>query len=478
MFEQLPFILQHKCNFDPHKFIIVGVSGGPDSLCLLDVLNKKRYKVVAAHLNHQLRQTSSEDAEMVRGVAARMRIPFVVENVDVQAFAAANSVSIEEAARITRYRFLFKTAVKGNAQAVAVAHNADDQVETFLMHLLRGSGLSGLRGMEYRSLPNSWSDTIPLVRPLLGIWREEIVAYLKDRKLQPVFDVTNLNVEYQRNRIRHGLLPYLEGYNPETRKIIFRTAQLLAGDYEIIEKSIQKVYERSLVTEVEGAVGLKYEEIRAEDLPVQRHLLRKAISSLRPGLRDINFEAIERFVSFLQNPPRSGQADLTAGLRLVFEGDKLWLAEWNADLPGGGWPSVPNTSIEFIPPATVELGDGWVLTASEPVDIQAFANGYDRNQDPFTAWIDPSKIKVPLLLRRRLSGDRFRPLGMDGSSLKLSDLMINSKLPKRARESWPIVCSGNDVIWVPGIRPGHAASLDKNTTEVIQLRLCKEECDS
>ncbi|RPI86872.1 MAG: tRNA lysidine(34) synthetase TilS [Chloroflexi bacterium] len=478
MFEQLSFILQHKCQFDPHKFIIVGVSGGPDSLCLLDVLYKKRYKVVAAHLNHQLRQTASEDAEMVRGVAARMRIPFVVENVDVEAFAAANSVSIEEAARITRYRFLFRTAVKGNAQAVAVAHNADDQVETFLMHLLRGSGLSGLRGMEYRSLPNSWSDTIPLVRPLLGIWREEIVAYLKERKLQPVFDVTNLNVNYQRNRVRHALLPYLEGYNPETRKILFRTAQLLTGDYEIIEKYVQKVYERTVVTEVEGAVGLQYEFIRAEDVPVQRHLLRKAIAALRPGLRDINFEAIERFVSFLQNPPRSGQTDLTAGLRLVFEGDKVWVADWNADLPTGGWPSIPKTPIEFIPPTTVELGDGWVLAASEPTRIEDFNDRYDRNQDPFTAWIDPTKIQLPLMLRRRMAGDRYRPLGMEGNSLKLSDLMINHKLPKRARESWPIVCSGDEVVWVPGIRPGHAARLDNHTAEVVQLKLCKEAGES
>lgn len=476
MFEQLPTILQHKCKIDPHKFIIVGVSGGPDSLCLLDVLHQQKLKIVAAHLNHQLRTAAAADAEMVRNVAARMRIPFILESVNVEAFAIANRISIEEAARIARYRFLFRAAAKGNVQAVAVAHNADDQVETFLMHLLRGSGLAGLRGMSYRSLPNAWSDSIPLIRPLLGIWRDEIMEYLEARRLQPVFDVTNMNVDYQRNRIRHGLIPYLEGYSQEIRKTIFRTAELLSGDYEIIEATVQRLYERSVREVVDGAVGLEYEEVRAQDVQVQRHLLRKAISVLRPGLRDINFEAIERFVAYLQNPPRSGQADLASGLRLVFEGELVWVAEWIADLPAGGWPAAPATPVELFPAEEINLADGWVMTASSPLSLQAIGDVYDRNNDPFTAWIDPRKVQFPLVIRRRRPGDRFRPLGMNGRSVKLSDLMINSKVPRRARGSWPVVCSGDEVIWVPGIRPGHAASLDENSEEVIRLQLCKDGC--
>ena len=166
--EQFVSAIKGKCLLDSGSAVLVGVSGGPDSLCMLDILRRLDYRLVVAHLDHSLRADSAQEAEQLRHLVEGYSLPFVLERGDVPAYAARHSLSIEEAAREVRYRFLFDQAARCQAPAVAVGHTANDQVETVLMHLLRGSGLAGLRGMSYRSLPNPWSQSIPLVRPLLG----------------------------------------------------------------------------------------------------------------------------------------------------------------------------------------------------------------------------------------------------------------------------------------------------------------------
>ncbi|MFH2040471.1 MAG: tRNA lysidine(34) synthetase TilS, partial [Chloroflexota bacterium] len=212
--DRLEFFLEHECkglNLDP---ILVGVSGGPDSLCLLDVLVKAKRPVIVAHFNHLLRPESDQEAEHVKHMAQHYGLPFVTGSQDVKAFASKNGFSLEEAARKLRYRFLFAQAHKLGAMVIAVAHQADDQVETVLMHFLRGAGLNGLKGMIPVTLLPEFDPEIRLIRPLLRTWRKDIEAYCETHKLDTVEDLTNLDQTYFRNRLRHSLIPTMETYNP------------------------------------------------------------------------------------------------------------------------------------------------------------------------------------------------------------------------------------------------------------------------
>ncbi len=218
-------------------------------------------------------------------------------------------MSIEEGAREARYRFLFEQARERRAQAVLVGHHANDQVETVLMHLLRGAGLAGLRGMQLRSCPNAWSDDIPLIRPLLNIWREEILAYLSERGLAFETDESNTDPSYTRNRLRYELIPYLAGYNPEISGTILRMSELLQGEYELVEKSIETASHDCQLQPGNGYIVMSLSAWKKQPLALQRSLLSKGAALLDPGLRDLDYAAIERAVVYLSSHT-SGRRDL------------------------------------------------------------------------------------------------------------------------------------------------------------------------
>lgn len=472
MFNHFEFTLQTDCRLDRTRALLVAVSGGPDSLCLLHLLWQLGYKPVVAHLDHGLRAESAEEAESVKRLAESLGVPFCYAQADVQAYAEQNSLSIEEAARNLRYAFLFEQAEKLGLQAVAVGHNADDQVETVLMHLLRGSGLAGLLGMAYFSLPNPWSKTIPLVRPLLGTWREEIMAYLARLGVKPSLDASNLDRRYYRNRLRHELVPHLEELNPGARQRIWKMAALLRDENEVIESQVEAAWGQC--SRYAGAEAVAFANALLQEQPrgVQRRLVRRAIAHLRPGLRDIDLQAVERALDFLAAPTRSGQMDLAAGLRLEMDGERLWIADWKACLPGAGWPQLgTGEELELVIPGETRLSGGWKLEATIlPADATILAQAQS-NQDPYLAWLDLERLAQPLVVRARRPGERFRPLGMAGHSLKLSDFMVNMNLPRRARANWPLVAAGSEIAWLPGYRIAETACVSQDTRLVLRLSL-------
>jgi len=470
--EQFVSAIKGKCLLDSGSAVLVGVSGGPDSLCMLDILRRLDFRLVVAHLDHSLRAESAQEAEQLRHLVEGYSLPFVLERGDVPAYAARHSLSIEEAAREVRYRFLFDQAARCQAQAVAVGHTANDQVETVLMHLLRGSGLAGLRGMSYRSLPNPWSQSIPLVRPLLGAWREEILAHLAQSGLQASLDASNLDTRYYRNRLRHELVPQLEQLNPGAKQRLWHMADILAEDENVLEIVVQAAWASCILTHGPGFVALDAGALRAQALGLQRRLLRRAIGLLRPGLRDIDFQTVERAIHFLNCPSRSGQTDLAAGLRLELECERLWLATWVANLPGAGWPQVgPGLQLRLAAPGEIALPGGWQLRAES---LDADPGLYEQacsNRDPYQAWLDQEKLALPFLVRARQPGERFHPLGMGGHSMKLADFMINTGLPRRSRNGWPLVISGEQVAWVPGYRIGENFAVNDSTCLIVHLSL-------
>src|SRR6266508_1776558 len=247
MLENIQSILRDQCGLIREAPILVGVSGGPDSLCLMSVLRKAGYHTIVAHFNHKLRPDSDTDANIVEQTAARRDLASIIESGDVRAYAEAEKLSIEEAARIMRYRFLMRQAHRLSAQAVAVGDTADAQVVTVLMHFIRGAGLVGLKGMSYRTVISMFDPEIPVVRPLLDIWREETVVYCAANGFRPRHDPSNASLDFFRNRLRHLLIPTLESYNPRFREVLWRTSRSLAGDHEILGELLDEVWKDCVV---------------------------------------------------------------------------------------------------------------------------------------------------------------------------------------------------------------------------------------
>jgi tRNA(Ile)-lysidine synthase len=458
-------VLRDQCGLDLQKPVLAGVSGGPDSLCLLDVLRAAGYQIIVAHFNHQLRPEADLEATSVSERAHSLGLPFVTDSSDVRGYAEEHGLSLEEAARTLRYRFLFATARMHAAQAVAVGHTADDQAETVLMHFLRGAGLAGLKGMEYRTVLPVFDAEIPLARPLLSLWRADTETYCREHGLRPHFDASNRDTVYLRNRLRHDLIPELEKYNPRFKEAQVRTAQALQGDYSILQEVLEAVWKEVVVESGDGWVAFDQPRLVEFSPALRRNLIRRAAESLRPDSRDFGFEALERATVFAESSDAQ-RIDFVNGLYLFTESGKVYLAAYEADLPSAQWPQVSNQLSVVGDPC--ELGNGWILSV-ENVPLDTSRRFLD--PDNWTAWLNADLTGSSLTVRPRRAGDRFQPLGLESGSVKLSDFFVNVKLPRRARAQWPLVCVGEEIAWVPGFRLAHSFRVTLKTERTLHLEI-------
>lgn len=473
MLDNIEAVLRDECKLVKDRPIIVGVSGGPDSLSLMEVLRQAGYPIIVAHFNHQLRSEADRDAQSVEKTASRLMLSCAIEGEDVRAYAGKQGLSIEEAARNLRYRFMFRLAHERNAQAVAVGHTADDQVETVLMHLLRGSGLAGLKGMNYRSIVQTFDLDIPIVRPLLDIWREETVAYCAANELTPQYDASNESLDFQRNRIRHLLIPNLETYNPKLREAILRTSQSLKGDHALLMETLEAAWKKTVTDLSEDVVTFDSSLLSQHSLGLQRNLIKQAMQSICPEV-DLDFAAVERACVFINDVHRSIRVDLTGGLQIFREADKIYVYTLGAKLPFNLWPQMSETdSLPIQVPGKVVLASGWEF-AGEPWRIPELnSEQVEQNEDQFQVWLDADALPTSLELRARLPGDQFEPLGMNGHSQKLSDFMVNEKIPQRARDHWPLLCSGQTIIWIPGYRLASPFRLTESTKNILHFSVAR-----
>ena len=472
--------LRERCGLAMDRTIVVGVSGGPDSLCLLDSLIRSGYPLIAAHFDHHLRPESSQDAVAVEAKVRSQGVRFEVGNADVRSIAEKKHQSIEEAARNSRYSFLLSLAREQGAQAVAVGHTADDQVETMVMHFLRGSGLSGLRGMHYRTVLRQYDATIPVVRPLLDIWRDETVSYCQSRGLQPVYDRSNETMDYLRNKIRHELIPHLETYNPGIRKVLWRSTAVLEEDEKIIESLIENIFKDCVVSRDECTIEFDPVRLESQSAGITRNLLRHSIRLLDHQI-DLEFDVLKSAADFIVQMSRSkkiGQGEskwitLTGGFILVKEQGKYYLSTNVDNLPTFQWPQLER-GIGARPlrmPGSLDLPGNWNLTCELSGISQELKHKEFQLEDQFIAWLDKDSLTGSLELRTRRDGDRFQPLGMAEGTQKLSDFMVNEKMPSRARADWPLVCMGDQIIWVPGYRIGHPFRLHPDSQSAVVLKL-------
>ena len=473
MTENIETILKDECGLVKDRLIVVGVSGGPDSLCLLETLRLAGYSIIVAHFNHQLRPESSQDARMVEKTASRLMLGCHIDGADVRAYADQEKLSLEEAARNLRYHFLFKLARERNALAVAVVHTADDQVETILMHFLRGSALNGLKGMSYRSIIKTFDPEIPIVRPLLNMWREETVIYCAANGLRPHYDSSNDSIDFQRNRIRHLLIPNLESYNPKFRETVLRMSQSLKGDYALLMEMLETAWQETVMDADQNSITFDSDLLSKCSLGLQRNLVKHAMQTLRPAV-DVNYSTLERAVHAINNPAHSSRVDLKGGLRMFRESNHWYICTLDAELPFNLWPQLTGlVSVQLSVPSQVELAGGWKFNCESwgmPILAREQA---ERNEDPFQVWLDVRNLSKPLKLRVRHQGDQFAPFGLDGHLQKLSDFLVNVKMPQRARENWPLLCAGDEIIWVPGYRPAHAYRLTETTKNVMYFSISR-----
>ncbi|MFQ5874162.1 MAG: tRNA lysidine(34) synthetase TilS, partial [Dehalococcoidia bacterium] len=426
--------------------LVVAVSGGPDSLCLLHALDHYEEPLGlglhVAHLNHRLRgKESDDDAAYVEGLAQQMRLPCTVGQEDVRRRTSSHSSSLEEKAREARYQFLAAVSEECGAAGVAVAHTADDQAETVLLHLLRGSGVAGLRGMQpVSALAVASGTNLTLFRPLLRTTRKDTQAYCEALGLAPRTDLSNLSTEHLRNRIRLELLPTLRDYNPNIEASLLRLAEAASLDMEFIEKALDNVW-GSIVKE--ASEGLRIDTRELSDLApsLQHHLLRRALETLLGDLVDIEQTHIAA-LSELTSKPSGKSLCLPRGVIATMEYGECLLA---IGLDYQDAPPLIKGEHKLKVPGVTQV-DGWVVDAT-------VVNGteYQKPAGGLRAALDAGVVGSDLAVRTRRPGDSFQPLGMRHSK-KLQDFLVDSKVPGRLRDRVPLVCARGKIVWVVGWR--------------------------
>ena len=451
--------------------MLVAFSGGPDSTTLLHSLHSLKdalgLKLHAAHLDHGLRSESSEaDAEFARKFATSLGVPFATERADTKALRAKHGLSIEEAARRVRYEFLSLVASKHGADCVVLGHTLDDQAETVLLNVIRGTGLDGLSAMKEISSRKIGARQVTLFRPLLSVSKSEILAYCAENDLDPRLDESNLSTEFTRNRIRLDLIPRLEQYNPSIRNALARLASSASMDLDFIRQEVERAARDVIAVGSHGA-GIERQRFSRLHPALGYHLLRHTVEIVKGDTNNLELQHVSKMFDMISGA--SGKSmNLPGGLR--FHVDYHFAHIRRTDALDSPVPVIGGTSIGIRVPGRTTKGE-WIVSSrfveNEAKTIES-PKGYSRLSERF----DADAIGETPLLRTRKAGDTFQPLGM-GNEKKLKDFMINEHIPRRWRDSVPLVETSGRIAWVVGWRIADWAKISPRTRKVLEIRFEK-----
>lgn len=446
------FIEEHDL-FSPGDTAVVAVSGGADSVALLDVLagfGSLRLRLIVVHLNHCLRGAESDaDEAFVRELAGKYGVTFVTQAVDVQELSRREKLSLEEAGRVARYRFFSEIAASCKARAVVLAHHADDQAETVLMRLLRGAGGSGLCAMAAKSGL--------YVRPLLSVTRSEIEAYLHERGLVFRTDSSNADVNFLRNRVRHELIPFLKSYNPAITDRLVTTAAALSEDEEILDKVTTEAFNRLGVVGADR-VTFAVAGIAAELRGMRLRLYRRAVLQVKGDLAQISARHLYDIDSLLLSASPNSRLVLPEGFTV-----KRCYGELTFQKHGDASPVPYEFFIEG--PGSYPIPGGGLLT----VEVAAAPESWEEVPSGI-AYFDGAGVPFPWLVRTFIDGDVFSPLGM-ARSKKVKKLFIDRKIPLPFRRRIPLLFSGETLFWVGGVMPATAGRITASTKLVLRAEI-------
>ena len=439
----------------PGETLLVGVSGGPDSVAMLDALVQSGWRPHVCHLNHQLRGADSDaDAEFVRELAGRYSLPCTIEARAVE--------RDEDAARRARFDFFTDVALRTGIKKLALAHTADDQVETFLLRLLRGAGVPGLVGIW----PERQIGPLRVIRPLLQVRRVEVLEYLRERGLAYREDASNADTQFARNRIRHELLPLLEReYNPAIRDVLLNTAEILRDeDFYLLHHIAQRFY---MAVCQNDAVNVK--ALANCPVAVQRRLLRFWLGAEDESGPQFSFAQIEAVRELARSESPSGQLDLPREVVVYREYGELKKARREELEPvTGQWPVnmegetlIQELNVCFI--CHPELVEG-------SPSLRREIPRSTRNDSKSEEQMDADALGVTPFIRTWQEGDRFQPLGMNGDK-KLQDFFVDEKVPRRIRGRVPLLCAADGrIAWVVGHRIAEPFKVTDRTRRVLRVK--------
>jgi len=422
---------------------LLAVSGGIDSVVMLDLFHRAGYPVAIAHVNFQLRGEESDgDEEFVRTLADKYGVRCFVKRVDTSQFAKENKLSIQEAAREIRYRWFEEFCRSEGFEKVAVAQHADDQIETFFINLLRGSGAGGLKGMPVKRGP--------IIRPLMFAGRKEIEQYATKHGLSFREDSSNLSDKYLRNKIRHHLLPELEKINEDYRQALGKSIGYLAEDHRLLEYFIaQKRKELFQNEDDEVEIPVKALQTFPDTQALLFYLLKN--HGFNREITDSVYEAMRK--------TGIGKIFYSGGYRLLTERDFLILKKKSTDT---------GDEVYYIRHAGDALNAPFKLASEIVEDTEkiSFKN------DPSTAYFDLEKLTFPLIVRKWKRGDRFVPFGMKGSKL-VSDYLIDSKVSRFEKENVYVMESGGKIIWLIGYRASEELKVTGKTGRAVMFKVVR-----
>lgn len=434
--------------------LYVAVSGGADSMALLALIIRIcrpiNIHLGIIHIHHGLREASDQEALLVESYAKSEAVDFFCHRVDLKMNQASHQ-GIEEAAREARYT-VFET-YKGPTTLIALGHHQEDQAETIMMNLLRGSGLKGLGGMQPRREG--------YIRPLLNVSKEALVAYCHDHKVPYVQDESNFDISYRRNHIRHELLPWLKNkYNPKVISQLTRMGQLLRGDEDLLNDLTQAALEEALETKDQDKIVLSLNKVRMMKKALQMRLLRLCFEEVSGDRMELTQDHLDQVINMIHEAKTGKKVILTKKRVAEVVYDRLLIYQIKGRDLDNGSPLI----YELPLPGPFEL----IEVASLQYRRLPYESGAIIPSNRYTKWFDYDKIGNNLVLRHRMPGDFIRIQGTSGKK-KLKDDFIDRKIPREERDRFWILACGQEVLWVVGDRYNPAYGVDQATKEILEI---------
>ncbi len=448
---------------EPGDGVVVAVSGGPDSVALLHVLftlsGRHGWNLHVAHLNHRFRGAESDaEAAYVAELAARWGLPCHIGDIDVPAYIEETSMNSQVAAREKRYDFLFQVAAEQGAKRIAFAHHADDQAETVLMRLLRGTGPSGLVGMPERRREKK----VELIRPFLRIYKSELVQYCAHHGIRYCQDSSNESRKYFRNQIRHDVLPMLKQYNEQLPESLNRLTELMRAEDDFMDKEAEQAFRR-MVRKQSNCYSLVRPDFKELHVALQRRLIKLILNCLCMGLDRLDFAVIESMRELILDHQISNQ---------VFQAnEQLYIVR-----------EYETVRFQSAAPATtpyqyqIDLSANRLYLPEMNADMEYHVQSVLLETAAQTAsamdvYLDLDRLQAPLFVRSRSAGDRLEPHGLNGSK-KVKDMFIDAKMPFSRRETIPILTDASgQILWIAGFRRSRHALVGPDTQRVLHMKL-------
>ena len=453
-----------ECGVKAADLLVVAVSGGPDSLSLLHALHRLTGdggpRLHCAHLDHGLRgEASRADAAFVADQCRKLGVPLTSEAVDVEEVRADRRLSVEAAAREVRYEFLAGVVRAQGARAVVLGHTADDQAETILMNIVRGSGLAGLQGMQRSSIRRVGGADLLMLRPLLTVGKRDTLGFCRALGLKPRLDETNLSTAATRNMLRLEVLPLLERLNPAVREALLRLSRSAGEGVAHLDSEADEAWD-AIARREQGAVVLPKAALAAIDPAVRAHLLRRVVREVKGDLDGLDMGHVEQ-MAHMAAGPAGRSADLPGGLRISVGYEEITISPGALPRPAtiDGCHDIAVPGETRVGPwriSTRVIGRGeWEKATGEPAP------------DANVAHLNLAAVQG-VQVRSRRAGDRFQPMGMSGHK-KLQDFMVDSHIPREMRDATPLVVAGPGIAWVVGWRIAEWSRVRDDDDRVLEI---------